>query len=649
MASSERLFGVTPPIKTDLPTPAETKSTEALLEELKRQGTFESSEETGKRHKVLDDLQRITDEFVRRIAKRKEPHNTALIREARGEVFTYGSFCLGVYGPGSDIDTLVCAPRYVTREHYFEEFPGILVEMAPKGAITDLTPVQDAFVPIIKFEYWGISIDLIFSRIATLTQFPAHNQLRLTDNQYLRGLDDAELRSLNGTRVTNEILNLVPEKATFRLALRAIKLWAQRRAIYANIIGFPGGVVWAMLVARICQLYPKAAAAVIVARFFVIIGQWPWPAPVMLKHMEDGPLNVRVWNPKVYKGDGFHLMPVITPAYPQMCATFNITHSNKAVIQRELQRGKDIATEILAGVLPWQHLFVKHTFFTNGYKYYLAVIVTSKDKEAHKIWSGFVESKVRMLVSGVERHASIAIAHPFNKGFDRLHKAGSEEQLSAVIDGRLDYVCKEEDFEDKAASGGNIKNEPIENGVQPKAESAESLPAPIAAGVHIKPDPESEMQVGMAELPVKADPEGETKLNLADIPVKSDPESETKMDLNDLPVQSDKVFTTTHYIGLELSEGAKSLDLSFQVNEFKDLCYGWDKYKAGMNFLSIQHVRNFNLPDDVFEPGEVKPTRPLKKAGTANGAGAPKNIKRPNPSSSDGQPPAKRQQPTAAG
>lgn len=50
MASSERLFGVTPPIKTDLPTPAETKSTEALLEELKRQGTFESSEETGKRY-----------------------------------------------------------------------------------------------------------------------------------------------------------------------------------------------------------------------------------------------------------------------------------------------------------------------------------------------------------------------------------------------------------------------------------------------------------------------------------------------------------------------------------------------------------------------------------------------------------------------
>lgn len=251
------------------------------------------------REKVVNDLQRIADKFVRKVARAKEPHNEVLIRDARGEVFTYGSFCLGVYGPGSDIDTLVTAPRYVTRDDYFKYFPDLLQEMAPPGAITNLTAVEEAFVPIIKFEYWGISIDLIFSRIATLTQFPPHNQLQLTSNEYLRGLDDRELRSLNGTRVTREILNLVPEQSTFRTALRAIKLWAQRRAIYANIIGFPGGVVWAMMVARVCQLYPKATSATIVAKFFLVMKGWPWPMPVQLKHMEDGPLNVRVWNPKV--------------------------------------------------------------------------------------------------------------------------------------------------------------------------------------------------------------------------------------------------------------------------------------------------------------------------------------------------------------
>jgi poly(A) polymerase len=174
--------------------------------------------------------------------------------------------------------------------------------MAPEGAITDLTPVVDAFVPIIKFEYSGISIDLIFSRLATLSQVPKN--LSLQDSGLLRGLDETELRCLNGTRVTDEILELVPQKAIFRTALRGIKLWAQRRAIYANIMGFPGGVAWAMLVARVCQLYPKATSSTIILKFFRIMEKWQWPMPVLLKPIEGGPLMVRVWNPKV--SNSFH-------------------------------------------------------------------------------------------------------------------------------------------------------------------------------------------------------------------------------------------------------------------------------------------------------------------------------------------------------
>lgn len=234
---------------------------------------------------------------MKRVARKREEGNHALIRDARGQIFTYGSYRLGVFGPGSDIDTLVVAPKYVTRADYFEIFPDLLKEMAPPGAITDMAVVADAFVPIIKFEFLGISIDLIFSRIAMLKQLP--KDFSVQDSSLLRGLDEAELRSLNGTRVTDEILGLVPEQATFKLALRAIKLWAQRRAIYANIMGFPGGVAWAMLVARVCQLYPKAASSVIVNKFFHIMRRWPWPQPVLLKHVEGGPLQVRVWNPKV--------------------------------------------------------------------------------------------------------------------------------------------------------------------------------------------------------------------------------------------------------------------------------------------------------------------------------------------------------------
>ncbi|KAI1384702.1 Poly(A) polymerase [Hypoxylon trugodes] len=591
MANSEQTWGITPPIATTLPTAAETQSTHLLLEELRRQNTFESAAETKKRERVLADLQRIADEFVRRVAKEKEPQNEVLIRDARGEVFTYGSYCLGVYGPGSDIDTLVTAPRYVTRDDYFKHFPSLLQEMAPKGAVTDLTAVEDAFVPIIKFEYWGISIDLIFSRIATLKQFPPHGQLNLTNNEYLRGLDDRELRSLNGTRVTKEILNLVPEQSTFRLALRAIKLWAQRRAIYANIIGFPGGVVWAMLVARVCQLYPRAASATIVTKFFQIIKQWRWPTPVQLKHMDEGPLNVRVWNPKIYKSDSYHLMPVITPAYPQMCATFNITHSTMAIIQRELERGLDLTIKIQDGKLQWKDLFGKHTFFTADHKYYLAVIATSTTKEAHKIWSGFVESKVRVLVGELERHASIAIARPFNKGYERLHRVKNDEETEAVQNGSLAYRVQDDEEDDTEAKE--------ENGVDVKAEVGTTAP------------------------------------NSA---VKSDLE-DSGMKMEDIPEATSlgtKIYTTTHYVGLELAEGAKTLDLSVQVNAFKAICGQWEKYDANLNYLSVQHVKNTNLPDDVFEPGEVKP-RPIKKA--------PIGPRKRNASSEVHAPPAKRPQP----
>ena len=45
----ERTWGITPPISIALPTPAETQASNELLEQLKREGTFESAEETAKR------------------------------------------------------------------------------------------------------------------------------------------------------------------------------------------------------------------------------------------------------------------------------------------------------------------------------------------------------------------------------------------------------------------------------------------------------------------------------------------------------------------------------------------------------------------------------------------------------------------------
>ena len=128
--------------------------------------------------------------------------------------------------PGSDIDTLVVVPKHVERKDFFEHFPPLLQKMAPPGAIEEMTLVPDAYVPIIKLEFSGISIDLIFASL-DIQSVPL--TLDLKDKEILKGLDDKDLRSVNGTRVTDEILELVPQEKTFRTALRAVKLWAQRR------------------------------------------------------------------------------------------------------------------------------------------------------------------------------------------------------------------------------------------------------------------------------------------------------------------------------------------------------------------------------------------------------------------------------------
>lgn len=177
------------------------------------------------RKQVLQLIQRVTVEFVKTVS-RKKGLSQAAVEAAGGKIFTYGSYRLGVYGPGSDIDTLVVGPKHVIIDDFFSDFPPILEKMAAPGAIEKMTPVPDAYVPIIKLELSGISIDLIFARLI-IPSIPMN--LDLKNNDYLRGLDEREVRSLNGTRVTDEILELVPQQKTFRLALRAIKLWAQRK------------------------------------------------------------------------------------------------------------------------------------------------------------------------------------------------------------------------------------------------------------------------------------------------------------------------------------------------------------------------------------------------------------------------------------
>lgn len=420
-------YGVTGPVSLANPIQRDINLNDALISELKARGSFESEQATRKRVDVLALMQKMVQDFVYKVSKKRNMSD-AMAKDAGGKIFTFGSYRLGVYGPGSDIDTLVVVPRHVLREDFFSVFEEII---RSRPELEEITSVPDAYVPIIKLEFDGISIDLIFARL-NVPRVPI--DMSLDDKNLLKNIEERDLRSLNGTRVTDEILTLVPKPTVFKHALRCIKMWAQQRAVYANVFGFPGGVAWAMLVARICQLYPNAVSAVIVQKFFNIYTKWNWPQPVLLKPIEDGPLQVRVWNPRLYPHDRQHRMPVITPAYPSMCATHNITSSTQKVILKEIARGSEIMDRIVSGEASWSALLQRHTFF-HDYKFYLCVVgaTLGTDEEHHK-WSGLIESKLRILVQKLEVSEGIALAHPYVKSFTSSFHLGShtvEEVLSA--------------------------------------------------------------------------------------------------------------------------------------------------------------------------------------------------------------------------
>jgi poly(A) polymerase len=154
-----RTLGVTPPISVAESTEREKEVTATLLEELRSQRSFESEEESRnrcvltvipttaralmsgyhelaltyflalfRREIVLGRVAALVKKFVKQISI-KNGLSEAAAAAAGGKIFTFGSYRLGVHGPGSDIDTLCVVPKHVSREDFFETFEEMLKGM----------------------------------------------------------------------------------------------------------------------------------------------------------------------------------------------------------------------------------------------------------------------------------------------------------------------------------------------------------------------------------------------------------------------------------------------------------------------------------------------------------------------------------------
>ncbi|XP_077302896.1 poly(A) polymerase hiiragi [Arctopsyche grandis] len=398
-----KTLGMTSAISTAGPKPIDHEKTADLKTCLENYGVFESEPEMHHRMEVLGKLHSLVRRWIRDLSvQRNMPPSVA--DTVGGNIYTFGSYRLGVHHKCADIDALCVAPRHVNRSDYFTSFMDML---KIQDEVTDLRAVEEAFVPVIKMTFDGIEIDLLFARLA-LKGIPDSFDLR--DDMLLKNLDKKCVRSLNGCRVTDEILRLVPDMQHFRLTLRAIKLWAKRHGIYSNALGYLGGVSWAMLVARTCQLYPNALPATLVHKFFLVFSQWKWPQPVLLKQPDTVNLGFPVWDPRVNVADRYHLMPIITPAYPQQNSTYNVSTSTRTIIMEEFRLGLKITEDIMIGQYSWDKLFEAPPFFMR-YRHFIVFLVCSNTAEDQLEWCGLVTSKLRILIGNLERNQHIMIAH----------------------------------------------------------------------------------------------------------------------------------------------------------------------------------------------------------------------------------------------
>eukprot|EP00392_Amoebophrya_sp_AT5.2_P015272 g15473.t1 len=379
-ARQSKHFGTTEPITEETTPPESVRQERPFLEALSRDFPGESEEGILKRERIIKRLEGICQEWSHEVGMTRASMDETSAKQAQAKIFTFGSSLLGVMTPSSDVDCVCVVPQHITRDHFFLDLYPKLLEH--RQWISEVNPVESAQTPLIEMVIEGVSIDLTFAqlRIPTL-----QNVESLLPNRLLVGLDEKSARGIGGNRVNEMVKRSVPNVKVFQQALRFLKAWSKARGIGSNMLGYFGGITWAILVARVCQLYPNFNAPAIIHRFFKFYCQWQWgwDRPVVLCDIETS-------------------KEVSNLRYEETRCTHNVTETTKKVLLYELRRGRAFVQAIFEGTKKWEDLYAKCAFL-GLYRQYIRIQLLAKTQNAWNRWEGFVESKLRRLLSAIEQ------------------------------------------------------------------------------------------------------------------------------------------------------------------------------------------------------------------------------------------------------
>jgi poly(A) polymerase len=348
------------------------------------------------------------------IAKHEMRINEDEIYQYTAKLLPFGSYVLDLRSNSSDIDLICVCPNFVTREHHF--FVRLAEELLSKADIKHLATRTNAKVPIITFEYKDINIDISFCQLQTET-VPRDIE-KIISLELLNTIKDEQSRtSLIGRKNNLMILELAGKQTeNFKQTLRVIKVWAKNRGISSNGMGYLGGISWAILVAKICQIFPNHKPTKLFYEFFAVYSIWNWKVPVRLIP-PSGPIDEKSTPP---------LMSVITPA-----SEYNSTERVNAITEQVLVSEIRRAAEILSARKDIADVCKKVDFFSN-FPLFIEMDIyglgSSKEEEKdYKDFQGLVESRILKLLSIILRHYKSNIENgsfkivPFPKMFKKTY------------------------------------------------------------------------------------------------------------------------------------------------------------------------------------------------------------------------------------
>lgn len=234
-----------PPSKLDL------SFDESLQAYVQEHIPLESTEGIQRRERVLNRMGALSRDWIRSVCLKRGLAKD-VVEAAGGQLFTSGSYRLGVHEPGADIDTILVVPNVCTKQDFFGTIPTAIDDSDPEEQnlrdpnslaerirrhpdVTNFVPIEGAAVPVLTFDWEGVNIDLLFARLNTASVPPGFD---IDNDAVLDGVDSGTEKSLNGPRVTNLIAAMVSGTVqryqTFLSVVRCVRKWAKARGLYSN-------------------------------------------------------------------------------------------------------------------------------------------------------------------------------------------------------------------------------------------------------------------------------------------------------------------------------------------------------------------------------------------------------------------------------